>query len=223
MNRTLNKSIMILSVFIMLFSTILSTHTANADSASEVENGYKTEIIESSADYSKVKFTNVETGEVEYLEGKKENGEFVYYASFEDETHKISREGNQVLLDGEVVVEESVTEQLNSNGSMSSISSIKWDNGYTTSGSNAILVNRASLLAGILASIIGGPVTGTVTSLATYIIGAQIKQIWWKRTEYTNLNNLCWKRIYTNFFEHSNLTGFLGGEMWEGDICGSRT
>ncbi|MGG4345002.1 hypothetical protein [Paenibacillus lautus] len=54
MNRTLNKSIMILSVFIMLFSTILSTHTANADSASEIENGYKTEIIESSADCSKV-------------------------------------------------------------------------------------------------------------------------------------------------------------------------
>lgn len=223
MNRTLNKSIMILSVFIMLFSTILSTHTANAGSASEIENGYKTEIIESRADYSKVKFTNVETGEVEYLEGKKENGEFVYYASFEDETHKITKEGNQVLLDGEVVAEESVTEQLNTNDSMNSISSIDWTDGYTTSGSNAIVVNRVSLLAGILASIVGGPVTGTITSLASYIIGSQITQIWWKRTQYFDRANPCWMRSHVNYYEHSNFTGFLSGERWEGYHCGSRT
>lgn len=60
---------------------------------------------------------------------------------------------------------------------MGFISSIKWDNGYTSTGSNAIYVNRASLLVGILASILGGPVTDALTSLATYIIASQIKQI----------------------------------------------
>lgn len=227
----MSKKLTLLTCFMLLFSLISSSaFSSSIANASSVETTnlnsnekYEIEYLENTDVYQKIKFTNKETGEIEYLEADftKENPE--YLATYTDQKTKQQTEVLITKVEDSVVSKNLKTNETKIEKIFNLEDSIQpfglpGGNGdyelvYTFHGSKQLTGNGTiALVAGIIASIYGGPITGIVVSIASYLITAGAPVFYYIHELYYYKGAAGKPASFVRYYENSNYTGYLGAE-----------
>jgi hypothetical protein len=209
-----SKPFIIIVVLTILFSMTLNGVSAKGITKAETvtQNGYEIEILDKTDKYEKIKFTNISTGKVEYLESKLKNGKYEYYATIDGEKQKIkTKNDNEKKTKDKNKLEDS-------NGDITIQAS--WIYLYSTEGSSSLRVATISVIAGILASIYGGTVTGVITSAATYLASINAEEVWYRIGRYQEKDSRgCHIQDVTVFYEYPDYTNYIATEFVEFNVC----
>ncbi|WP_130859883.1 hypothetical protein [Gracilibacillus phocaeensis] len=116
---------------------------------------------------NKVKYENLQTGEVNFAE--KETEEYV--------------ESERELLEMDKLISKSASEDAFDLGAVSPSASSGFTYDRTVNNSTSLTVESIALVAGILASFIG-LTTGIVTAIAGFYVSQSIPKAWWKERYY---------------------------------------
>lgn len=227
----MSKKLSLLTSLVLIGSlvspSLLSSSTANA---SPVENNiqnispsFEIEYLENTDSYQKIKFTNKDTGEVEFLEVdlSKENPE--YRATYKDEQTEqqtevvITKEEDSIALENLTTNETKKEKIFNLEDNTIQPLALPGGNGdyqlyHTFKGSKSLSESGAStisLIAGIVASIYGGPVTGIVTSIATYLLTAGAPKFYYIHELYYYKGASAKNASFVRYYENSNYTGYI--------------
>lgn len=226
----MSKKIIYLTCLTLLFSIISSSafsfSIANASSLEtnnlDSNEKYEIEYLENTDTYQKIKFTNKETGEIEYLgvDLSKENPE--YLATYNDKQTKQQTEVLITKLEDSIVIENLTTNETKTEKIFNLEDSIQplglpGGNGdyvleHTFKGSKSLVDNGVatiSLIAGIVASVFGGPVVGVVTTIATYLLSAGAQKFYYVHELYYYKGAPAKPASFVKYYENSNYTGFI--------------
>ena len=222
-----NKLIFVICA-VLLISTIASNFSVSAMSNVNVgassNDKYEVEFIENTKEYQKIKFTNKETGDVEFLEAFYSDGSSNYLSTYTDEETKqemqvvITTENNELTIHN-LTTDEETTESIIDIKEANSIQPFGLPGGYgdyvlqaTFRGSKQIVdsaVGIVSVIAGIVASIFGGPVTGIVTTIAMYLASAGAVKFYYVHELYYWRDIPVYPAYFVKYYENSNYTGFI--------------
>lgn len=220
----------LLSIIVIccVFLTTLNIETNSAAakknlvSPSEERNVKLTNLIVGDT-YSKIKVEYLETGELEYIESKLENGEYVYYVSSDNGKikHKIESIGEDIVLNGEVIstvsqpnkgIKTDVIAPMENN-----ITSTKWLYTSTSYGNSSWRVVNGTIvfstIVAIVASILkipaGYPIVGEIawTFKANDLTHTYYAKSHYK--DYYSNYTTCRTAANTSFYRYSNYTGFI--------------
>ncbi|WP_100373065.1 hypothetical protein [Bacillus sp. FJAT-45037] len=190
-----------------------------------IEHNYSHEVEYASEEYIKIKITNLENGEIEYLEIFNEDNEMVLYAHNKDGIQKIEDIDGEVYVDGEQYTE-SIDEAINNSTASSpedtfvTMSSLgPWDLNRSITGNRSISVATVSAVYGILITIVTNAkfdnVTGTIISIVwtigTTLVSMNLKRVYYRQFQYKSRTSFCSRKYNTYFYRHSNFTGQIGG------------
>lgn len=226
----MSKKIISLACIMLLFSIIFSSglspsvaHANSLDTTNLNSNeNYEIEYLENTDVYQKIKFTNKETGETEYLEADLTNNE--YRAIYNDEQTKqqtevlITKEEDSIVTEN-LTTNEQKTEKIFNLSSENNIQQrgLPGGNGdyqlqATFKGSKSLTNNgtaTVSLAAGIIASIYGGPITGIVVSIASYLVTAGAPTFYYVHELYYYKGFPVYPAAFVKYYENSNYTGYI--------------
>lgn len=155
-------------------------------------NGFRMETVKNTKENQKIKFTNKETGEVEYIESILENGKYSYISTSNAGKQKVENVDGKIRITNlntkevKYVEQEDITTN-NTNPTQKNLSiqysvdDIDWIYDKTVYSSISTQFAQVSLVASIIASVAGGPVAGIILSIATYVIGESIDNMWYMK------------------------------------------
>lgn len=213
----------IIALFLSILLLIVP-YSASASASTDVgnvnllESDLVTTLIEvNTEEYQKIKFTNNETQEVEYLEvTQNADGSYIYKSISKDQELEIKNEEDTTIITNlktkevKKIENDEVLSNLNINAS-SDEPVPHYIYSHTTYGSRSLDVAAVSAIAGILASIYGGPVTGSLLSIAGFLYSASATDVWYAtHTYYYSSGVLCTYYVYTEYYQDNNRTIRLG-------------
>lgn len=222
------KKIVYLTCIMLLFSIIsssgLGTTKANAMETTNLNSNdnYEIEYLENTDVYQKIKITNKETGEIEYLEVDLLNKE--YRAIYNDKQTEqqtevlITREEDSIVIENLTTNETRTEKTFNLSDENPVTRALPGGNGeyelyYTFTGSKSLIDDGAatlSVILGILASIYGGPIVGVLTTIGTYLLTADATKFYYIRELYYFRGAPSKPASFVRYYEKSNFTGHLG-------------
>lgn len=183
------------------------------------KNGFEMETIDDTKEHQKIKFTNLETGEVEYVESILENGKYVYFSTNDEGKQKIESVNGTIKITDQETKEVKYLKPIKSTikddikvEDASSLAAAWWEQVNMYRSSYAIDTAKLSLVAGILASIYGGPVTGVITSIASYLISINAPNVWYIVRQYQDQYDLNHWMDETYYYADPNYSNFRGVE-----------
>lgn len=179
---------------------------ANGLPINAIENGYRVETLINTKEKQKIKFTNLKTGEVEYLESFLENGKYSFLSTSKAGKQKIeSVDRNTVKITNEDTNEvkyatrkdvpsDSFKTQSQKGHSFRtqsmkiqySVSDINWIYDSTSYSSIGTQYAQVSVLASVLAFLIGGAVGGVgglIITFASYLISESIYNLYYMQID----------------------------------------
>ena len=183
-------------------------------------------IIQVNGQLQKIKFTNLKTSEIEYLETILENGKYSYLSTSKLGKLRIESANDKVglikitNLDTKEVKylkpnKSSVTENTIAQGSLASTST-SWYLWSCIRSSYAKEWSTISVCAGIAAAICGlGWVTTGLIGYATYILGNNCPDIWFLQYQYDDLNDSSHHMRNTYLYGYPDYTNLLDYESVE--------
>lgn len=189
-------------------------------SQSDIYNDVQVELLTD----TKIKLTDLNTGDVEYLETIKEaDGKYSYIATIEDTNYKIENtKTNEITITNqntsEIVETVKINVEITTNNNFieGNMGLNNWNDGYTydhsINSNSYITSSNMSLITGVIASIAGLPAwAAVVVAVATHLYGISADQVWWQKgVWYKSLNAISWMEKHaTSYFENSNYTGFI--------------
>lgn len=222
-----NKLFIVLCAICLFFLNLSTSASAAGNIALEDKNvAFQDDkliitILEDTNTYGLTKIEDLEKGTVEYLESTLVDGEMVVMILDEDKepAHTIDIVGNDILLDEEKVgsITESVTHEAIKVFDYET-QSMSWKLRSTTYGDSSWRVVHGANMVTIIAAVLSyltllGAGSALVISLATNMVGWEIPTTYWKRYNYVDANatyNTCKTSKETYFYEHSNLSGYVG-------------
>jgi hypothetical protein len=230
--KKMKKITVLFIAFVFLISLTFENLTkASAATVKEENiNGYDVQYIKDTPDYQKIKFTNLETKEIEIVESKMVDGNRIFTAKSKDEQVQITRELNKLKVTNENTGKAEYTDlgspsdsdvqSISINGNVQGIVPMDipndgdiWRYETTWKGSRGLDVTGASAIAGIIASIYGGPITGVVTSIATFYASYKAKNIWWICDLYSDYSNYYHMGESYSFYRYPDYTNYIN-ETW---------
>ncbi|WP_374965543.1 hypothetical protein [Lysinibacillus sp. RS5] len=214
--------------FSLISSSVLSFSIANASSMETTnlnsDEKYEIEYLENTDVYQKIKFTNKETGEIEYLEVDLTNENPEYLATYNDKQTKeqtevsITKEEDSLVIENLTTNEKKTEEIFNlSNENTVLPRALPGGNGdyklqNTWKGSKSLTDNgtaTVSLAAGIIASIYGGLITGVVTTIASYLVTKGAPTFYYIHELYYYKGAPAKPASFVRYYEKSNYTGYI--------------
>jgi len=224
----MSKKIIYLTCIMLLFSVIASSgFSLNVANAMETTNlnsneNYEIEFLENTDVYQKIKFTNKETNEIEYLEVDLTKNE--YRAIYDDKQTKqqtevlITTEEDSIVIEN-LMTNEKTTEKIYNESNENTVlpTALPGGNGdyqlqNTWKGSKSLTDNgtaTVSLAAGIIASIYGGPITGIVTTIASYLVTKGAPTFYYIHELYYYRGAPGKPASFVRYYENSNYTGYI--------------
>lgn len=228
------KLALILSV-IMIFSTISNSAALANNPQDIVVSNYLYSQIVNKKDYQKIKITNLENGEIEYLESFiKKDGTIDFLATTNDGIFNIESNEKEVILKKDNVVIEVYNKNSFSintvqNQLITPMAYGQWGPDEISYGNRSFYVGiSASVLTGIIGGIFSlGTTSSIVTSIVSVIISEAIGNVWYKYATSYRIdieNNKYERRVTTTMYRNSNYTGQIGrsntkystGPLYEG-------
>jgi len=211
-----------LLVFVLMFGFI-STQSVHAQGASNLiqELGqYTIQTLDSSDTYEKLKITNNETGEIEYLESFISDNEAKYVVTSDDNILVVmSTEKSVSIFENNILIDQ-YDKDINYKDGSSTVAPMAYGNWgswtYTTTSRSAI-IGGITTVAAILAAGAGGALAGfkasAFISIASYMISLGITEVWYiignrMRWDFDNQMYETHRRVW--MYEHSNFTGLIG-------------
>ncbi|WP_419961858.1 hypothetical protein [Psychrobacillus sp. BM2] len=211
---------------VLIFSTLCSSTFALANSevsvqaTKKLENGFEIEYLENTKDYQKIKFTNQETKEVEYLEVViDENGQAEYTAYY---NNKVTVLNQDATLGYELNLETNTTKTIDLSESKIDIQAVAPEEPgnyvYQTTFKSSKSFDTAivSLIAGIVASVYGGPITGVATGIATFLYSTKAKQFWYVTDLYYYKDFPGKPASYTKYYAYPDYTNLINSIWYVG-------
>ncbi|RWZ60644.1 hypothetical protein EQV77_04945 [Halobacillus fulvus] len=220
------KKFFSVSMIAVLLITAISTSSVSASTTIKPINPlYETEVIKETDTYQKVKYTNTETGEVEYLEAiLKEDGSKVYKATANGETKTIQNDGKDILVkDEEGKVENKVaTKDLgkveNSEGEVGAQyfpnpgGVFQFYSSYKHSVD--LYGSSISFIAGLIAAALGaGVIASALTSIATTALQEVLPHLYMKTTKYVDYTRKPLRTTWgydTDYYRYYDYTNYAG-------------
>lgn len=222
----MTKKLSLLTCIMLLFSLIsasgLGIANANTMETTDLNSNenYEVEYLENTDVYQKIKFTNKETGEIEYLEVDLNNNE--YRAIYNDKQTKqqtevlITREEDSIVTENLTTNEIKTEKTYNLSGNIGT-RALPGGNGdyelqHTFKGSKSIVddgVTTISLIAGIVASIFGGPVTGVVTGVASYLLFKGSPAFYYIHELYYYKGFAAKNAKFVRYYENKDYSGYI--------------
>lgn len=226
-----------ITLILVAISLIISSFSnLNVEAKSKLlrknEDKYDVKVVKQNSFYQKIKFTNLENGEIEYLESfLLENGDYKYKSTDSNQIElAIQNLADEVVVTDELDNEIITIEIDETHDSINTLNIKRIEDGISTFGlydnvpkktkwasyrkyksSKDANVNAVSLLAGILVSIAGGgPVVGIVTAAATYYYSSKSKRIYYHIDKQTRFNNGRQVRSIVKYYKYHDYTGYLG-------------
>lgn len=213
---------LLVSVLLIGHASISSTTLSAAQTSTNVisdEGKYLTEFIEENENYFKIKFKDKLTGQVEYLEWFKDDGN-----------------GNSIMVATDsyknttVITDEDISNSFELDKNISGVNTVSpfgvippgegsgtWQPAggwrYSKSFAYSTVSGLAGLLIGFLSSglgAVGGAIVGSVTTMSSIMAGAGIKDVWFDADTYYNRNDTCELRDFIKAYRYSNYTGYIG-------------
>lgn len=233
------RKILLVSVLFLsscLFSNISYAAEGNLVSTTldlEVNFGNDShyEILEDTDVFQKIKFTNVQTGEVEYLEATI-NGDDIVYRAFYDNMEAVIADNSLTLHNlstGEVEIRD-ITPIDGNAGVMQSISldgnadigtqSVPVDGTHyelynTYKSSKSLDVGTEAFIVGVLAAICGVPITHAILlTTASYYYGIKAANIWYIQDLYLWRNSFHYQASNYKFYRYPDYTNFINS-VWK--------
>lgn len=217
-------SILLTLVFLLTYSmSAFATGSTVKRPTIMIENGYKIEALESSkknGQLQKLKFTKVETGEVEYLETYLENDKYLYLSISKegskriesvDGTIKITNEDTKEVTYLETTSVEVVTPNTTDQRSFGDVATLatSWRWWKTVKSSTYIAGNNCTAIIGILCLIARVPyVPSALVILGTWYDAQKTPETWWISDHFVNVNNIDHNWTSTFYYKYPNWTNF---------------
>jgi len=233
-NTMLKRFIAVMTAVVMILP-IFSVNVFAVEAEKMIVGDYLIEIIENVNDgeYTKMKFTNMHTGEVQWLESfhNFEDGTSFSIARVNDDVYTIKglEENIVVAHNGDIVMDmargelaiilgleasEAVKVVDYTSSNFEPLSWGSWSGVIISRGNSAIPITIMSTVIGIVATIFGVPAgAAIVIAVASAIISLSLTQIWWERhpQHRTNVSlGLIETRATTFVYRYSNFTGLIG-------------
>lgn len=212
---------MITLVFSGFLSFVNPVSAEVSDNLISNDNNFEYEFLIDEPDYQKIKITNLETEEVEYLETIYEDNEYSFVATTEEATYDIKSNEKEVVVTNRNTGENEVTILLDDKGisdekARNSINSIvepsaSWSTINHWYSSKALNTTVASVIAGVIASIYGGPITGIVVTIAGGYASIKAGHAYFHVQQQTkNEGNAWYRRDVYNWYKYHDYTVHLG-------------
>ncbi|WP_312812086.1 hypothetical protein [Sedimentibacter sp.] len=218
-NKKLVTIVLVLSMILLnVMPTFAYTNVQELHFGEKIQVGdYKIELVVDTEKYSKMMFTNILTGEKEYLEEYNENGKTKYIATSPRGKHVISIENDFISIkdDNTNCIQYLYNKTIENGGPINIILSngwTEWEYQETSYDSTGQLVSDISYLVGIIAAIFDLPKTDNiVVDTANYILSKYISVVYITRVRYMRFSEdttSCFQEKYvTTIYENSNYTG----------------
>lgn len=180
-------------------------------------DNYIIEQIEDSESYQMIKFTNIETGAVEYLESTITEEKSEYRSIFDNEEILITREGD-MLTTYDVKNKVTKTTDLSINSDeirpfdldMPGNGNHNWVLYNTYYGSRALDWATLSYVAGMVAGVFGGSATmGLVVTTASYLISLNAKHFWYIQELWLWRNSFHYPASYNKYYAYPDYTNLI--------------
>gem|GEM_PF-3873418 len=223
----MSKKLTLILCFMLLFSIISSSGlgiaNANAIETTNLNSNeiYDIEYLENTDVYQKIKITNKETGEIEFLEADLTNKE--YRAIYNDKQTKqqtevlITREEDSIVVENLTTNEKKTEKIFNLSNENPVTYALPGGNGeyqlqQTFTGSKSLVDNGTatfSVVAGLVVSVYGGPIAGVVTTIVSFLLGAGATSFYYIHELYYFRGAPAKNASFVRYYEKSNFTGYI--------------
>ncbi|WP_085505157.1 hypothetical protein [Thalassobacillus devorans] len=209
------KLLSVVTSIVLLMLTVYPSIQAEASTDPMQQNKvinteeYEIKFLVDKERFQKIKFTNKQTGEVEFLERKQKGEKNIYIAT--------DRNGRTQTYEEKSLSELNLGEKNYESSGPSIMTS--WIYGWTSKGSSSISATSISAVAGIFASIAGGPVTGVLTTAAATWLSLDVDEVWYKLSYYTDADDYCHQQKVTVFYGYPDYTNYLATEFNDWYAC----
>lgn len=200
-------------ILTLLFTTLAAPVSATSAAKEqkytvEVKGETVTVIEQEQSDGTIVIDFTYESGKTEKLIFKTEkNGETEAQVFIDDKKeYLIQKDANgNVFLNNEKVNE--APKEVKSDDE----NSLQWIHMRTYYTDSTVRTDSIALTASLIATAVGGKITGAITSLASFIISRSLTQVWFKVSQYYQVNSYGYVDIlqYIYTYEHSNYTNLI--------------
>ena len=230
----------VLTLVLMLTYTMSAFAAGSAVTSSAVVtpstgDNYKVETIMDTKDYQKIKFTNLKTGDIEYLESFLKNGKYEFLTTNKDGRTRIEKVNGTIKstnLDTKVIkyqpiITSTSTSTSTSNKPIVSSSIVVrnntlvvpriggWDGiGNREYSSTSTVINNVGATAAALALGTDSFITGGITILATWLVGHFWGETWWYTDHFVDSYDETHFRDDTTFFGYPDYTKWIGSSTF---------